>query len=153
LVLTQADGLTHMKLRVFQLPITQSDAAPVLQPEPRVNGWSWFQPYHDPEKLAFATDAGMLGLFGIKQIRNEDPELYPELQKDFRLGRESTQPRRAQVVHADEQDFWVLADGDLQRLQLDKFNQKMIPLWLQPLHLGIPLHASQVDETGNVVCV
>ncbi len=153
LVLSQADGLSHMKLRVFELPITQPDATPMLLPEPRVPGWSWFQPYHDAEKLAFATDAGVLGLFGINQVRNEDTALYRELANDHHLGGDSTQLRRAQVVHADEQDFWVLANGELQQLQLDRFNQKMIPLWDRALQLGLPLHASRVDETGQVLCV
>jgi outer membrane protein assembly factor BamB len=153
LVLSQADGLNDMKLRVFQLPIVDPEAAPVLLPEPPIRGWSWFQPYHDAEKLAFATDAGRLGLFGINQIRNQDTPLYRELQKDYSLGGDTSQPRRAQVVHVDEQDFWVLANGELQHYLLNKFKQELIPLWDRPLRLGMPLHGSQVDETGNVLFV
>src|SRR5262249_33212117 len=95
-------------------------------------------------------------LFGIQQIGNPgDSALYGELKTDYHLGGDPTQPRRGQVVYATEQDFWVLANGALQRYQLNKFSRKpeMIPLWSRPLLLGLPLHASQVDETGNLLFV
>jgi outer membrane protein assembly factor BamB len=152
LILSQADGLSHMKLRVFQLPIENSDAVPVLQPEPRVPGWSWFQPYHDSDKLAFASDAGVLGLFGINQVLNQDRPLFPELPGDYHLGGNTDRPRRAQVVHAGENDFWVLANDQLRRLYFEKFRQEMHQLWEVP-SLGAPLHAGQLDEDGQTLFV
>jgi outer membrane protein assembly factor BamB len=153
LILTQADGLEHMKLRVFSLPIENSDAPPLVQPEPRIRGWSWFQPYHDTEKLAFITDVGALGLFGINQVRNEDRPLFPQLREDARPAISTLALGRAQVVHAVENNFWVLANGELQLLTVDIFNQKVHPLWPAPLSLGSPLHASQLDEEGKTLFV
>src|SRR6202008_1370925 len=72
LVLTQDDGPDQVKLRVFSLPVTNPDAASLLNPEPHVSGWSWFSPYFDAEKIAFATDRGVLGLFGVNQVHNDD---------------------------------------------------------------------------------
>jgi outer membrane protein assembly factor BamB len=154
LVLTQADGLEHMKLRVYSLPIDNADAPSILQPEPRIRGWSWFQPYHDSEKLAFVTDTGTLGLFGINQVRNVDPPLFPELPEDPKTTEAVLHPGRAQVVHAIENNFWVLASGELQWLHFDLVKQKTAPLWSPAsLHLGWPLHASQIDESGKTLFV
>jgi hypothetical protein len=154
LILNQADGLDHMKLRVFSLPIDNPDTPPILQPEPRIGGWAWFQPYYDTEKLAFVTDAGTLGLFGIRQVRNVDPPLFPELLDESKAGEPSRRLGRAQVVHALENTFWILANDDLQCLHFDLFTQKVMPLWSpSSLHLGSPLHASQVDENGKTLFV
>jgi outer membrane protein assembly factor BamB len=155
LILSQTDGLNHIKLRVYNLPIERPDAPPILLPEPRVPGWSWFQPYYDPEKLAVATDAGMFGLYGINQVRNEDKPLFPSLPEEVHLGQATASPGRAQVVHADENDFWVLSRGALQRLQYNWFKQAVAPLWERPLDLGSPLHAGQWerDEKGTTLFV
>src|SRR5439155_22255671 len=65
LILAQADGLKECQLRVFGLPIKDAHDKPLsISPPPQVHGWPWFQPFSDGEKLALATDAGMLGLFG-----------------------------------------------------------------------------------------
>ncbi|HEV3080956.1 MAG TPA: PQQ-binding-like beta-propeller repeat protein [Gemmataceae bacterium] len=151
LILSQADGLNHMKLRVFSLPIESPDAQPILQPEPRVSGWSWFQPYHDGEKLAFVTDLGVLGLFGINQVRNEDQPIFPALTEEQKPA--ETALGRAQVVWAVENDFWVLANGELQRLHFDLFAQKMLPMWPAPLPLGSPVHAGQLDDNGKILFI
>lgn len=152
LILAQAEGLTQMKLRVFGLPIDNAEAPPLLRPEPLVRGWSWFQPYHDGERLAFVTDAGVFGLFGIKQVHNDDPELFPELlqQKPVRTNARLT---RGQVVHVVENDFWVLADGKLERLHFDLFKQRTLAVWKTPLPLGSPVHASQVEDDEKTLFV
>ena len=90
-------------------------AAPLsLNPQPRLRGWPWFQPYHDGEKLVMASDAGAVGLFGIRQIKNEDAALFPLLAEEFQMtapvaGGSTFEAGRAQVVQAQEDDFWVLA--------------------------------------------
>src|SRR5262249_55998666 len=77
LVLGEADGLGAMRLRAFRL---LTDPTAVASPaEVRLPGWPWFPPYHDPEKLALVTDAGVLGLFGIHQTGTADPPLFPLL--------------------------------------------------------------------------
>src|SRR3954453_7829432 len=81
LILNQTQGLNAMQLRVFKLPLTDPHTKPQdLDPPPRVPGWTWFQPYHDGEKLVMMSDTGVLGLFGIRQLRNRDPALFPLLQ-------------------------------------------------------------------------
>ena len=155
LILNQADGLDRMKLRVFALPIDRPDAPSLLQPEPRIRGWSWFPPYVDGEKLAFITDLGVFGLYGINQVRNEDAALFPEFREECRLVETAASLGRAQVVHAVENDFWVVANGDLQRVHFDiyrqKESQKVSPVWPKALRLGSPLHAAQSDETGKTL--
>jgi outer membrane protein assembly factor BamB len=154
LILVQSDGLEHVQLRVFGLPIERPDAQPVLRPEPRVRGWSWLRPFHDFEKLALATDAGVLGVYGIQQVRNpEDPPLFPLLRDEIQVGRDSSRTVRAQVVHASENDFWILARGDLQRLQLHLYKERAESLWENALPLGSPLHAAGLDEGGKTLFV
>lgn len=155
LVLTQTDGLGHLRLRVFSLPTEGQEIAPLTQSEPRVRGWSWFQPYHDSEKIAFVTDAGELGLFGVNQLNNHDKPLFPELKEEFDLTGSSDRSERAQVVHAEENDFWLLANGELQRLHFNRYGGKMVRLWGQPITPGAPAHVSQVEsaEQGKVLCL
>ena len=153
LILSQSDGLNHMKLRVFGLPIENPDVPPLLQPEPRITGWSWFQPYHDIEKLAFVTDRGVLGLFGINQVRNEDKPIFPQFTEEQKPLEDTGLLGRAQVVHALENDYWVLVNGQLQRQHFDLFGQRLTPLWQAPLSLGSPLHAAQVDDNGKTLFV
>lgn len=194
LVLSQTDGLDAMRLRLFHLPLRkagapaggesevvvvaragpdEADGVTTLrrrvEAEATMNGWPWFQPYHDGEKLVSVTDAGVLGLFGIRQPRNDDRPLFPLIQVDNR-------PRgtvdlndwltavpgaaglrgRAQVVQGQESDFWVLAGGGLLRLQLTpplRTGPRVVPVWSGPLALGSPLHAGQADESGATLFV
>lgn len=155
LILSQTDGLGSMKLRTFRLPIEGPQAGPV-QPEVRVRGWSWFPPHADAEKIAFVTDAGVLGLFGINQPHNQDRPLFPLLAKECILEATNAPPGRAQVAHAGERDFWVLAHGELQHLQLgidQREGLKISKLWPEPVHLGSPLHAGQVNEALDTLFV
>jgi tetratricopeptide (TPR) repeat protein len=154
LILAQEDGLDHMKLRVFRLPIDNPDAPPLLQP--RIRGWSWLQPYHDGEKLAFVTDAGVFELFGINQVRNDDDPLFrqlPDNPEEQGRGRVKTRLGRAQVVHVAENDFWVLESGELQRLHFDLFGSRMVPVWSNARRLGSPAHAAQVDDSEKTIFV
>jgi hypothetical protein len=53
--------------RVFGLPITNPTAARCRSPRNRGGcAAGRFQPYHDGEKLVMASDAGVVGLFGIR---------------------------------------------------------------------------------------
>jgi outer membrane protein assembly factor BamB len=160
LILNQTQGLDAMQLRVFQLPLAPDRgmarrAAPLpLDPPPRVAGWSWFRPYHDSEKVVLLSDAGRLGLFGVRQARNPlDPHLFPLLQPDgIDLTPFLSPPTRArsrsQVVQVQGDDFWVLASGRLQRLQLawsERSGPQPVTAWAKPLDLGSPLHDPQFD--------
>jgi hypothetical protein len=133
----------------------------------RVHGWTWFSPHHDGEKLAVVSDEGRLGLFGIRQPRNLDPALFPWLPGTsggydlgpllFPGGAPGAGPvarSRAQVVQAQDRDFWVLARGRLRRVQLvwsqaDGRKPMLAPGWDRVHDLGSPLHDSQVEEDGS----
>jgi outer membrane protein assembly factor BamB len=151
LVLSQTDGLHAMKLRVFALPVGNSPPT-----ELSLEGWPWFAPFCDGEKLAVATDAGVLGLFGIKQPRSDDPVLYPLLTPEVKITGGSATASRAQLVHATETDFWVLARGQFQqyRIGLDpSTGLRAAPVWSRATTLGSPLHAGQVSTSGELLFV
>jgi outer membrane protein assembly factor BamB len=154
LVLSQTDGVGQMKLRVFGLPITQLDAPPLWESSQPIRGWSWFKPFHDGEKLAFVTDVGVFGLYGINQVRNNDTPLFPAFaQEPVLTGGNSKSLGRGQVVYTVENDYWVVAGGNMQRLQYDFFNQKLTPRWKKGIAVGSPVHASQIDASGKTLFV
>jgi outer membrane protein assembly factor BamB len=155
LVLEQARGLHTVELRVFDLPITDRHAAArSLRDRPELAGWTWFPCSHDPEKVVLLTDAGVLGLFGIRQAQNNDQAVFPllpggGLRLDGLLGASGAFRGRAEIVQVQGDDLWVLAAGRLQRLRLawgQKVGPQLVPGWRQPLELGSPLHASQVGD-------
>ncbi len=161
LVLNQADGLDAIRLRAYELPLPDGHQAPLaLNPEPRLDGWTWFRPTRDAEKLVALSDRGVLGLFGIKQANTKDQALFPMLgtggvslnpflprnpgEQDAGLGR-----GRSQVVQINGDDVWVLAHGQMQRLTIawsDRAGPRPVAVWKEPLPLGSPLHASQIIE-------
>ncbi len=120
-------------------------------PEPPLPGWTWFPPSHDGEMVAMLGDTGVLGLFGIRQMRNPlDPPLFPMLPKTFDLGAAAParEHGRSEVVEMRGQDFCLLANGRLHRYYLElnaATGPKLEPAphWDAP-PLGSPLHASQV---------
>ncbi len=153
LVLNQTQGLDAMRLRLFGLPLADRyGPEAVVNPPPRVRGWTWFPPTYDGEKVVLLSDAGLLGLFGVQQPGTRDPLLYPRLGVggvglDNFLGPEGKAQGRAQVVQVQGNDFWVLALGKLQHLQIAwgaEGGPRLVAAWPGPLALGSPLHSSQV---------
>ena len=168
LILNQTNGLRAMQLRVFNLPISKRDAPDlVLEPKARLEGWTWFPPYHDPEKLVMLSDAGVLGLFGIKQSGNSDKALFPLLPggglslSTLLNGADPAPGRiqgRAEVVQVQGDDLWVLGADHLQRLRLawnTAVGPQVAPAWKDPLEVGSPLHRSQTveDRSGKTSLV
>jgi outer membrane protein assembly factor BamB len=161
LVLNQAEGLDANRLRVYELPLKDRHQAPLaLQPEARLAGWTWFPPTRDPEKLVAVSDRGVLGLFGIQQANTKDQALFPMLGPaglDL-AGFLPPAPHetsagsargRSQVVQVNGDDVWVLARGWMLRLGIawnDRDGPRPVPGWKNPLPLGSPLHASQIEE-------
>lgn len=161
LILNRASGLDAMSLRVFELPLQDRHAAEIaLNPPARFSGWTWFAPKQDGEKLAIVSDAGILGLFGIRQQGNQDQALFPVLQAGgldlspfLRSERALPSARgRAQVVSMQGDDLWLLAHGRLQQLELRLAmanGPQAAPRWPRPLTLGSPLHEAQRVEDRN----
>jgi outer membrane protein assembly factor BamB len=170
MVLSESHGVDGTLLRTFRLLPPDFNAAPgskesrlradpVAMPDRRLRGWPWFPPFRDPEKLVTVTDAGVLGLFGIVQARNHDDALFPLVrvpgteEGTIELTGHGAARGRAQVVHAQDNDLWVLARGRLlrYRLALDEAGPRVTPdlSWKQPLDIGSPLHESQTDDDGT----
>jgi hypothetical protein len=165
LILNQTSGLDATQLKVFELPLQDRHALPqTLDPPARLSGWTWFEPKEDGEKLAVLSDAGILGQFGIRQMGNLDQPLFPLLQPDgldlspflrrpaAAKGRKLARERgRAQVIHMQGNDLWLLAHGRMQRMQLqfDEAGPRAVPMWDEPLMLGSPLHESQRSDEGD----
>jgi outer membrane protein assembly factor BamB len=151
LILNQTEGLGSTRLRAFPLEVEKLVQGTPLEPEPRLAGWSSFAPACDGEKIALTTDAGIFALFGINQARNQDTPLFrlwPE-EATAPARQEASPPQRAQVVHAEENDFWVLLGGKLQQWRLGIDREKGFQLtkqWELAQPLGSPVQASQVDQ-------
>lgn len=157
LVLTQANGLDGVRLRVWDLPVQDGRRAAerALKPPVELSGWTAFTPYHDPEKMVLLSDAGVLGLFGIRQPNNRDQPLFPllrgaglSLDSLLRDGpARGPLPRgRAEVVEVQGNDLWVLAGGRLQRLRLgwgQAIGPELVPVWGEAAPVGAPVHAAQ----------
>lgn len=174
LVLNQTRGLDATELKVYQLPITQREQKPIsLTPVPRLQGWTWFPPYHDSEKMILLSDAARLGLFGIRQKGNDDGPLFPLIAAEQGTGKDRTyvgidlsrhlnlqpvdanqqleaQPRgRAQIAHVIGNELWVMARGRLQRMEIlgdQQAGPQPVQVWRSPLRVGSPLHEAQVQE-------
>jgi hypothetical protein len=167
LILPTSQGLQATQLRVFDLPLRdRHQTARALQPRAGLEGWIWFKPYQDPEKLVLLSDAARLGVYGIRQTGNRDEALFPLVPDgsvDLRKlltnveGRGAARHERAEVVQIQGEDLWVLATGWLQRLRLGwsaSQGPRLVQGWRVPLELGSPLHDSQVHEdplTGRSV--
>src|SRR5262249_8143371 len=53
LILNQTAGVDETLLRVYKLPLEGREPRPIkLKADPRVQGWTWFAPQADDEKLA-----------------------------------------------------------------------------------------------------
>ncbi len=155
MLLCQAKGAAEVQVRPFELPIHDPDQ-PAAEPGLHVPGLSWFPPFHDAEKLALATDAGWLSLWGIREKGNrDDPLLFRLLRGDYAIG---SGPGRAQVVHADAEGYWVLSGGRLHRLNpviRPHSGPDVVAAWPQPPALGSPLHAGQHhrDAAGRATLI
>jgi hypothetical protein len=155
LLLEQTNGLRAVQLRVFDLPIRDRHAKARALEKVELEGWTWFPPYHDSEKVVMLGDTGILGLFGIKQASNRDQALFPVLPEGglalaplLDAGKERMRGR-AEVVRVQADDFWVLASNRLQRLRLAwgvGVGPRVVPAWKGPLEVGSPLHRSQAVE-------
>jgi hypothetical protein len=155
LILTQTDGLGAMKLCAFAFATGSGVQTLRTEAELKIQGWTWFGPQCDGEKIALATDAGTFELFGINQVLNLDAAIFPFLPEKTHFGPLviTTPEGKSQVVKAQENDFWVLVGGELQHLQLCFDRDKGLILkkrWRQGIPLGWPLHAGQLDENRDI---
>ena len=161
ILLAQTDGPKSMKLRAFALPAdadlaapsADADAPPQSLAEVGVNGWGWFPPLTDGERIAVATDTGDFAAFGLNLPGSADKPLYalPGTPPD------PAAVSRSQVAHMDESGYWVILGGKLTRLLVasdPRTGQRLAPQ-PNPVPLGEPVSAAQgvPGDTLKVVTV
>src|SRR5439155_389746 len=96
-------------LRAFALPISDPDQRP-LEPGLRLPGRIDFAPHLDADRLAIATDAGSLSVFGYGNARKGLP-LFRLFKDDLILDASGAEAGRALIAHADADSFWVADAG------------------------------------------
>src|SRR5262249_25859090 len=135
-----------------------------LDPQATLEGWTWFDPYPDPEKLILLSDAGRMGLFGIKQPHNAGDQALFSLLPGGNLdlapmlfpnpAQVSRTRGRSQIVQVQENELWVLASDRLQRLRMawnNAVGPRVVPVWRDALEVGSPIHASQsLEDLGKM---
>jgi hypothetical protein len=161
MVLNQTAGTRSTELKVYDLPIRDRNATPrALKMRAEMEGWTWFPPFNDPEKIALLTDAGMLGVFGVRQPGTTDQPLFPLLPEGgLRLstsGSDLSTAGRATIVQIEGEDYWTLALGRLQRHRLvwdTRQGPRLVPVWRDAPLLGSPLHQGQASANGSRLIV
>ena len=162
LVLSQADGSTAMKIRAFPLPPSQSlppGAPPLTEPiaaESQVSlpGWAWFPPVSDGERVATVTDLGQVRLYGVKQLDNNDPALFP-LPSPVLPQPADGSPVPGLAVPSEEGAFWVLASGVFQQYRLTllpKEGLSAVPVG-GSIAVGVPTQPAQLNARRDTVCL
>ncbi|HEV3439589.1 MAG TPA: hypothetical protein VG122_19650, partial [Gemmata sp.] len=155
MILSQADGPNSMKIRAFQVLQIQPpspDGKPpaeiaVIPAELPLQGWAWFPPTTDGERLAVVTDAGQLRLFEVKQPVNFDKVIFPLPVPRLPAPPEGT-PVRGVVFPAEEAAFWVLANGTLQKFRLGLIASRGVEML--PVGPQIPLgEVTQLPQINN----
>jgi PQQ-like domain len=159
--LTQTDGFDRVRMRVWEM--TGKDrklTEKILKTGVALAGWTWFSPSHDAEKIVLVSDAGVLGMVGIRQALNFDEALFPLLPGGgIDLGallglsgeRRARNRGRAEVAQVQGDDLWVTAHGRMMRLRMGwgpTLGPRMVPAWPAPLDVGSPIHASQVFDNA-----
>ena len=157
LTLCEGDGTAAMKIRSFVLPTldelsknqSEGDAELKAIAETRVNGWCWFAPISDGERISVSTDAGVFVAFGVNQAGNSDAGLFTLPGQP--PAKEQDQVCRAQVIAQDEDAIWVLLGHQLVRLRvaIDGLKGYRLEPSGETRKLGEPLSRSQVRPALN----
>ncbi len=155
LALTQASSAGSVELVPFALPIDDAGEKPANL-KITIPGAAAFSPWQDQRQIALATDAGLLALYGIRQKGNRDPLLFPMFKQHFQVDSGvKGGPAKAMLVHVDAENFWVLINGKLHRVQTAftaAAGPGLVSRWPQPVHVGAPLHAAEARlEAGRLV--
>ncbi|MCI0378977.1 MAG: PQQ-binding-like beta-propeller repeat protein [Gemmataceae bacterium] len=155
LALTQASAAGTMELVPFALPIDDAEQKPANL-KVTIPGAAAFSPWQDERQIALATDAGLLALYGIRQKGNRDPLLFPMFKQDYQVDSGvKGGPVKAMLVHVDAENYWVLVNGKLHRLQTAftaAAGPGLVSRWPQPVHVGTPLHSAEARlEAGRLV--
>ncbi len=163
MIVAQADGANTTKLRAFQLqPIQPPPADGKLPPESPatpaadlpLDGWTWFPPTTDGERLAVVTDRGQFRLFGVNQPGNFDKPVFPLHSPTLPTPPEDTAVRGL-VLPAEEAAFWVLANGTMQKFRLALLPSRgfeVVPAGPR-VPLGEPTQPPQFNNRRDAACL
>ncbi|HYV37330.1 MAG TPA: PQQ-binding-like beta-propeller repeat protein, partial [Gemmataceae bacterium] len=103
-------------LHSFVLPFASPHATPTVLGD-KLPGRTWFKPHDSVEHVSLVTDAGAFAVFGLRQRENRDADIFAVHRQTLAGGDSVTAKGRPAVVHADSQNFWVLANGSLHHFQ------------------------------------
>lgn len=155
LVLIPTDGPRSTRLRAFALP---EEAAGATSPEftlpaaveHTVPGWPWFPPAFDGERLALATDAGQVRLFGVGQPGADDRPLYP-MASPPAAKEASDDPIPALALSNSDDGLWALTAGRLThyRLVLDPARGQVLRPIGEPSPIGMPTQPAQLSANRD----
>jgi outer membrane protein assembly factor BamB len=159
MILAQTDG----KIRAFQ--VQQIQPAPAdgkLPPETparpaaelSLDGWVWYPPATDGERLGVVTDRGQFRLFGVNQPGNLDSAIFPLHSPTLPTPAEGT-AIRGLVLPAEEAAFWVFADGTMQkfRLALHPTRGLEVVATSKRMVIGEPTQAPQFTGRRDAACI
>jgi PQQ-like domain len=159
MILAQTDG----KIRAFTvLPIQPPPADGKLPPEtpatPAVelplDGWVWFPPVADGERLGMVTDRGQFRLFGVNQPGNLDRALFALHAPNLPTPADGTAVRGL-VLPAEEAAFWVLANGTMQKFRLSLIASRgleVVPAGPRTV-IGEPTQPPQLNNRRDAACL
>jgi len=164
MILSQAAGRT-MVLRAFAVlpiqppaldgkPPQELPAIPVV--ELPLDGWIWFPPFADGERLAVATDFGQFRLFGVTQFSSLDKPLFPYQGPSSAL---SAPPDgravRGVVFRAEEAAFWVVMNGNLQKFRLENIPSRGVEVTPvgRSVPVGEPTQPPQLNGRRDGACL
>ena len=159
LVLLQTDGTQGSKLRAFPLapPGKPKKGDPPPETAPPVAGvvpmagHVTLPPMADGERIVLLTDSGSFALLGTNQQGNQDPGLFALPVAP--LPSDAKRPVPSEVIHADEDEFWVMSRGQLYQLRLGLVpatGLQVTPVG-PPRPGGVPLHRTQINLKRDAV--
>ena len=154
LVLSQTAGLGSMTLRAFQLPVVGWVESQVER-QIRMTGWSWFPPSYDGERICQVTDRGSIRVFGVNQMNNQDPPVFPLASEDLKKLRRWRDGLRGGRACGGTQS--VGANGRRNAAADDYHRRQERPPPCQEVaattSAGVLLHTAQRSETGDTLYV
>jgi hypothetical protein len=160
MILSQSAGRT-MSLRAFRvLPVPAApvggSAPPEVPAAPEVelpvNGWAWYPPAGDGERIAVATDFGQLRVFGVNQFESLDKPLFPY--SDPRPALPAPPEGRAVrgvVFPAEEGAFWAVVNGNLQKFRVGLVPSRAVEVFPggPSVPVGEPTQPPQLNNGRN----
>jgi outer membrane protein assembly factor BamB len=159
MVLPQTDG----KLRAFVLPPIQPppadgsvplESAATPDAELPLDGWVWFPPASDGERLALVTDRGEFRVFGVKQPSNFDKAVFPLPSPALPAPAAGTAVRGL-VLPAEESAFWVLANGTVQKFRVANIPSRSLEVVVAgpAAPIGEPTQPPQLNNRRDAACL